>query len=315
MCSNMRPINKCLNCSSDDIKFLYISRDRMFDVHAEYQMKQCQKCGLAFINPQPSSKELEKHYPSEKYYAYTERKRRTGIGLKEYYMRNLHKNNLITKIIAFITLSSFGAPKFIRKGNIIDVGCGKGDDLLIFKDLGWNTFGIEIEKNAATIARNKGLDVKNGDFTLLSSYPNNFFDVVRLYHVVEHLNNPKFLFKLAKEKLKKDGELIIATPNYNSLGRIVFRKYWGSLQTPRHLFLFSQNTLTKMAGEYNFVVRDIEYSPTTSIVGSIRFFLEDKSGMKNISFLKSPLAIIFFYPIEWLLAFLKQGESFTMRFK
>ena len=96
----------------------------------------------------------------------------------------------------------------IKKGKILDVGCGSGDTLALLKKLGWDVYGLEIDKNAVKVARERGLvNVKLGGYEKIASFPNNYFDSIRLYHVIEHIPDPRACLKLIYKKLKPGGRL------------------------------------------------------------------------------------------------------------
>lgn len=194
----------------------------------------------------------------------------------------------------------------------MDIGCGTGDTLVQLSELGWRTYGMEIDKEAVSIARKRGLaHVRLGSYTSLTQYPDNYFDVIRLYHVIEHLDDPNTFLTLAYKKLKKEGELIIGTPNTNSLIAKLARTYWYNLDSPRHLYVFSPKTLRWILTKHGFSIKYTDYCSIGGIVGSIQYFSNEKFGVRK-KFIHNAWAIILFFPLERVLDWFRQGDVFIM---
>jgi SAM-dependent methyltransferase len=132
-----------------------------------------------------------------------------------------------------------------ERGKLLDVGCGNGQFLAEMRDLGWEVFGVEPDRDAVKIARECfGLCVHEG---LLeeNTFPDNTFQAITMNHVIEHLVDPIRTLKECNRMLKSDGKLIIRTPNIKSFGLWKFGQAWLHLDPPRHLYLFSPLTLKR----------------------------------------------------------------------
>lgn len=306
-------IRWCIVCRNTKSKDLYISQDRILSIPGKFQIKQCLFCGLLFIDPKPQAQSLRKYYASNKYFAYSESgKAGFFTTIREYIIRNYYRKNMLVKALAFLVQNSFAMPSYRKNGRVLDMGCGVGDILFLLKKLGFKAHGLEIDKNAVSIAREKGLDVKLGTFEVTEGYDDNYFDTIRLYHVIEHLNDPVGCLRIARRKLKIGGELIIATPNARCLSRFIFGRYWSSLDSPRHLFIFSPKSLSLLISREGFQVASIEYNTSLGLLGSLHFVIFELLK-KRIRFLDTFIGNVLFYPLEMLLIIFQVSDAFTIR--
>jgi 2-polyprenyl-3-methyl-5-hydroxy-6-metoxy-1,4-benzoquinol methylase len=135
-------------------------------------------------------------------------------------------------------------------GHILDVGCGTGELLKYFKDKGWSTTGIEPADNARNFAVIKhDLDIYTEE--RLNDFKEENFDIITLWHVLEHVYDLNNRLEQLKRILKSNGHLIIAVPNIESHDAKFYGKYWAALDVPRHLYHFSKKTLTKLLHKHS----------------------------------------------------------------
>lgn len=138
------------------------------------------------------------------------------------------------------------------QGSLLDVGCGNGQFLQNMKNLGWEVKGVEIDERAVTTARKfLGLDVISGTLEN-AQFPDNFFDIVTVSHVIEHLYDPINFLGECRRVLKPGGKLVLLTPNINSFCHKMFKQSWRGVEIPRHLMLFSLPTLEACARKAHF---------------------------------------------------------------
>lgn len=307
-------INSCIICGSSKFIPLYETRDRMFNLPGEFSVKKCSSCSFVFLDPQPSGPQLKKYYPTKKYYAYNKGDKKGFFEiLREYLVKNYYSPTFLSKIVTLFIKNVPAMPSSPKNGKILDLGCGTGDTLILLKKLGWNTYGIDIDKQAISIGINRGLkNVKLGTYKDLATYPDNYFDAVRLYHVIEHLDNPALCLSLIRKKLKKNGELILGTPNMESLMSKIFKHYWYNLDSPRHLFLFSPRTLKKLAEKEGYLVKNIEFCSAGGLAGSLQYYIGDVFG-KKVNLINNLSAVLLLYPIEWFLDKLSLGDIFSLK--
>ncbi|MDG2195059.1 MAG: class I SAM-dependent methyltransferase [Polaribacter sp.] len=187
----------------------------------------------------PVPLELEKYYKSEDYISHTNSKK----GLLDNIYQNVRKYTVRKKrqlIDSFQTTEK----------NLLDVGAGTGDFLNTCKTNGWNVSGIEPNKDARKNALKKGIRL---EVDLFSLQPNSF-DVITLWHVLEHVARLDEYIEQLKKVLKPDGVLFIAVPNYKSFDAAYYKEHWAAFDVPRHLWHFSQFSIQKLFNEVEMKV-------------------------------------------------------------
>ncbi len=133
-----------------------------------------------------------------------------------------------------------------------------------------------------------------------AEYKNNFFDTITLNHVLEHVNNPSEMMLELNRILKPGGHLVIATPISDSLTFKIFGKYWAQIDTPRHLFIFSTETLKKYSEEFGFEVISVRHNaiPSIPIVTSIIYFFESRRNRTySRDLTQNPFLILLLLPV------------------
>jgi len=154
-------------------------------------------------------------------------------------------------------LSFFNRAKKYKKNNsFLDIGCFRGDFLFGAKEFGWNVYGTEISKEAVDYGKeNYDLDIHLGSL-LDANFENDYFDVVTLFDVLEHLTNPnKYLAEIFRI-LRPGGLLYLDTPNFNSINRFILKEKW-SVFFPWHLYYFTSSTLKSICSQNNLEVKKI----------------------------------------------------------
>ena len=187
-----------------------------------------QDLDLLITSPQPSPENLGRYYESNDYISHTDSKRSLfekayhfvkGIALK-------NKLNLINNCSSI-------------KGNLLDIGAGTGDFLLTAKQNGWNTIGVEPSEKAKGIAIGKGIQFSDSTEELES----NSFDVITMWHVLEHVPNLEIQIKELKRLVKPNGTIIIAVPNFKSYDANYYGKFWAAFDVPIHFWHFSKTAI------------------------------------------------------------------------
>jgi SAM-dependent methyltransferase len=126
----------------------------------------------------------------------------------------------------------------MREGVLLDVGSGTGAFVSEMSKNGWRVTGLEPDEGARKVAKEEfNCDLKNTD--KLFELPQNSFDVITLWHVLEHVHELKIYITQLKNLLRQNGKLIIAVPNYTSFDASTYKEHWAAYDVPRHLYHFS----------------------------------------------------------------------------
>ncbi|SHF84324.1 Methyltransferase domain-containing protein [Flavobacterium fluvii] len=183
---------------------------------------------MLITHPQPSLENLGKYYESEDYISHTDNKRSLFEKLYHFIKSIALKNklNLINSLQP-------------NKGRILDIGAGTGDFLSVAKNNGWKTIGVEPSDRAKAIAKNKGVSFVEET----SELENHSFDVISMWHVLEHVPDLDKQIKELKRLLKPTGTLIIAVPNFKSFDAKHYGKFWAAFDVPIHFWHFSKTAI------------------------------------------------------------------------
>jgi SAM-dependent methyltransferase/ribosomal protein S27E len=209
----------------------------------------CHGCGLIYLNPRPGQEIIGEFYGSE-YYAHSgmQRRQTTVRGrLRNRFLEGLGGYGASLDLWLIRRLAPIGLIDIIipsgRRGRLLDVGCGDGERADWYQKRGFEAYGVEVSERGAANARKIGVKVHQG--TLSSAeYPDCFFDVVVMSHVLEHTHSPREYLAESFRILKPGGMLAVAVPNIESRSADVFKSDWSFLQLPIHLYHFSVDTLT-----------------------------------------------------------------------
>ena len=267
-----RPCPDCL-CGLPG-KVLYQGlKDRLFGAPGEWNLKKClnPECGLMWLDPMPIEEDIGKAY--RYYYTHQDKSdlpntwfRKIYHLIKEGYLAykyGYYKDSLPTwkKLLGVLiyldpgTRADFDFTVMYlpanHEGRLLEVGCGSGDMLKLMQNLGWCVEGVDFDRAAVENARSKGLNVCLGTLEG-QEYRDNYFDVITMSHVIEHVHDPSGLLRECRRILKFGGRLVIVTPNSQSWGHEIFKEYWRGLEPPRHLYIFSPSSLTPIAEQANF---------------------------------------------------------------
>lgn len=242
----MEILEICPICDFKKFKPFLACRD--YTVSREtFQIVECENCGFHFTNPRPAENEIGKYYQSEEYISHSGTKK--GLINRAYH---LVRNYTLAKKLQLVVRVGKSHPE---KLSILDYGCGTGEFLNTCKRAGFQTTGIEPEERARTYAiNNYGLNVLPPD--AIKSFKNDSFDLVTLWHVLEHIHRLKEFLGELKRILKGRGVAIIAVPNLTSLDAKIYKEFWAAYDLPRHLYHFCSKDIEKLFSEFSF---ELEY--------------------------------------------------------
>lgn len=200
----------------------------------EFQLLYNEALDMLETFPQPKGDKLSGYYKSEDYISHTDTKR----NILEYVYHYVRQIALKQKLKL---INSFN----VESQNLLDIGCGTGDFLETALKANWTITGIEPNANAREIANAK---TNNSVFKTehLEKLKPNSFDVITLWHVLEHLPNLEKHAEVLKSLLKPNGTLVIAVPNFKSYDAQYYKNFWAAYDAPRHLWHFSKTAITEV---------------------------------------------------------------------
>ncbi len=211
----------------------------------EFQLLHNKEFDMFETFPQPSLEQLPQYYKSEDYISHTDTER--NLFEKVYHL--VRKISLKKKLKLINSFTS-------AEKNLLDIGCGTGDFLQIAQQNKWTVFGIEPNENARAIANHK---TNNSVFETeqLLKFKQKSFDVITLWHVLEHLPKLEEHISIIKSLLKPNGTLIIAVPNYKSYDAKYYKEFWAAYDVPRHFWHFSQTAISKLVAKEKMEIKKI----------------------------------------------------------
>lgn len=183
---------------------------------------------MLITHPQPGLDILGKYYESTDYISHTDSKR-TFFEKTYHFVKNIALKNKLNLINSYQP----------SKGSVLDIGAGTGEFLAVAAKDGWKTVGVEPSDKARAIAKSKGVAFIE-DTTELESHS---FDVISMWHVLEHVPDLELQIKELKRLLKPSGTLIVAVPNFKSFDAKHYGNFWAAYDVPIHFWHFSKKSI------------------------------------------------------------------------
>ena len=226
--------NDCPACGSSSIKPVLTAIDHTVSGE-KFAIWECADCTLRFTQDVPAEKSIERYYQSEDYISHTN----TSKGFINRIYLAVRKRTLKQKI------KLIGSVTNLKGGRILDLGSGTGAFVHEMQSHGWNATGLEPDGGARKIAKEMfDCELKNVDE--LFKLEKNSFDVITLWHVLEHVHDLHNYLRQLRSLLKENGRLIIAVPNYTSVDAGFYKENWAAYDVPRHLYHFSPVAMEKL---------------------------------------------------------------------
>jgi 2-polyprenyl-3-methyl-5-hydroxy-6-metoxy-1,4-benzoquinol methylase len=257
----VQKVSVCYLCGTEG-RLLYRGlRDRLFKAPGEWNFRQCPAaaCGLVWLDPMPTEADIPKLYST--YYTHRVHAckisniRLNGVLASKLRIARKRVYHLLLRLTSLHTERFNVATMYLandKPGILLEVGCGNGAFLARMRSRGWKVQGVEVDPTAAKIAKETfQLHVCVGTLEE-ANFASASFDKVTMNHVIEHVSDPTGLLRGCHRVLKPGGELIVATPNINGIGHRRFKQNWRDLEPPRHLHLFSQSSLERIAHQASF---------------------------------------------------------------
>lgn len=235
-------ITACPVCAGGNIHPVVELQDFSVSKQA-FAIWECEQCSFRFTQDIPDQAAIAPYYKSENYISHSD----TNKGLVNRLYHLVRRFTLRGKR----TLVERESAK--KSGRLLDVGAGTGAFLMEMKATGWDVTGLEPDADARKLAQTKtGLLLQEPD--TLFQLPAENFDVVTLWHVLEHVHSlHEYLVKF-HGLLKPDGVLLIAVPNYTSGDAHHYQQYWAAYDVPRHLYHFSPKAMRTLMEKHGFRV-------------------------------------------------------------
>src|SRR5882724_550906 len=237
-------LSQCPACQGEEFDLLFTASDRLYNTTAQkFRVVECRRCRLMQLTPRPSPAELEKYYP--KNYWFTPETSVAGR-LEEAYRRLVLRDHLHFVLRA---LRECG-----ESGPLLDVGCGGGLFLRLARDSGRRVMGLDFSLDAARAAWSV-----NGAPAICASLSSAPFAAescaaITMFHVLEHLYEPRDYLKAAHELLRPRGRLIIQVPNAACWQFRLLGAAWNGVDVPRHLYDFRPADLDRLLESCGFEV-------------------------------------------------------------
>ena len=269
--------DKCPVCGSSKLKpFIKVNGYRVSE--KQFVIEECENCSFKLTNPLPSEDEIGKYYESDNYISHTSSSKSLFDAAYQMVRRRAIKSklNLVSK--------------YVKKGVLVDYGCGTGSFLSFVKDQGWSVSGFEPSDIA----------ISNGETNLkdevkhpreLDNVKEHSIDVFTMWHVFEHIYNPKDLLNKIKRILNKNGVLILAVPNPDSLDAKIYKENWAAWDVPIHHSHFNKKSMKILLENNGFKLVEVKEMPFDSFYisalseelakGSKNYIRAFKNGLKS----------------------------------
>jgi 2-polyprenyl-3-methyl-5-hydroxy-6-metoxy-1,4-benzoquinol methylase len=257
----------CPICSSDQNTLQYSVKT--------WKIVGCNLCQFVYVNPRLTKNELRNLYESEYFH-------NTDYGYENYEENNELKKKNFSK---WIQDARFWMPKGEGK-RAMDIGCAAGYSLDIYKEIGYEVSGIELDNTMLSQLKSTSYTIYDKPI-LENDYPHKF-DVVSLFDVVEHLTDLDAHFEKFSDIIETNGVLLIVTPNYNALQRKLKGNKWFQFKPMEHINYFTVDSLTQLAEKHGF--KKVKSLSSGQYVDAD--FIQDrlnKYDQKSILFLFNPL--------------------------
>jgi len=245
--------DKCELCQSIGINIHQDLEESIGLVSGNWNLKQCTNynCKFVWVDPFPVEEDIEKLYPFSYYTGevttnVTTTQSNNLLKLTYQFLANKMQLNQELERMYYLYLDK------VKPGKLLEVGCGNGKRLAKFKELGWEVQGQDLSPHSAVVTSNNyQIPVYAGSLET-ASFEENYFDAIIINHVIEHVVDPVSLLAKCYQILKPNGVVMVITPNIHSHGHQIFQQDWMALDPPRHLHLFSAQTLGIVAAKAGF---------------------------------------------------------------
>jgi SAM-dependent methyltransferase len=232
----------------------------------------CSSCGLGVLNPMPSQEELDALYQDAYFVGHYDDGLSPGtVAMRKRLSQERHR-------IKFIR-------PYKKAGRILDIGCGRGYFLMACRERGFEVQGFDVsEDGAAYVRETLGIPVKTG--MMETAFEDDSFDVITMWHSLEHTSDPAKYLELAGRWLRPGGVLVVDVPNYTSTDAHMKWDAWEDWDLPYHLLHFTPRSLDTLLQRHGYVVMRRKTYHSSVI-------REKLSRIPLLGFIARPLARLF----------------------
>lgn len=249
----------CNLCHSKISSFLFEAQD--YITGSKHKLVRCENCRLVYVNPRPGMEEISEYYPA------------TYYGKEPFTYERIDAESRFKIIKNMLQPSS----------RVLDIGCGRGLVLGKCSNMGCEVYGTELSLTSSWYAR-EVLKLKIFNKHLIDcSFADDYFDLITMYHSLEHLEDPLGNLREIYRVLKPGGILVIEVPRFNSWMSVLFKGNWFHLDVPRHLYHFEDNTLEQLLNAVDLkVIKKKRYAILYDAFGGLQSVLNCCCIKKNL---------------------------------
>ena len=271
---NILKIDTCPLCGGQHLEHALTCTDH-YASGEKFEVVKCVHCGFLFTQNAPVEAEIGKYYETSDYISHSN----TKEGLMNRVYHWVRRYMLLRKAALVKRLSR------LEKGTLLDYGTGTGYFPHTMMKKGWTVKAIEKSAQARTFAI-EHFNLKVDEEKSLKEYEAESFDVITLWHVMEHLEHLNEMWQTLNGLLKKKGVLIVAVPNPTSYDAAKYKEWWAAYDVPRHLWHFSPATIQQFGAKHGFALEETKPMPFDAFYVSM---LTEKYKGSKFSFLKGML--------------------------
>ena len=251
-----RPVDSspppCPVCSSAETRFYCHGRDRLFGLApGRFPLFRCASCRCVFQSPIPDDALLAGFYPEE--YWWSEKRSPGGCRALLKRFEGIYREFVVLDHVRFLQRCARAS----SGRTLLDIGCGSGSFLAAARRRGFEAFGMDRSAHAVAAARRDGaVEARQGDIGS-PIWQDRRFDFVTMFHILEHLTDPRAGLRYAAGLLHPGGSLILQVPNIVSYQARAFGVRWYGLDVPRHVINFSPAALNLLLEDAGFRIHDV----------------------------------------------------------
>ena len=300
--SGPRALTACYVCGSQRLAEFTVAEERMA-LGQEFTYARCRDCRLVQLCQAPM--DMGNYYQGYSYH---------GQQAKPHSLPNAY---LPIADVLMRSMQRYVPPaECDRDISILDVGCARGQYLSSLKSLGFHRLsGIEVSSDAVGSAVDPDLDIRCS--SLEDFEPEQKYDLITLNHVLEHVAEPRQALIKLREMLSPSGRLVTSFPNYDSVARAVFRRFWPGYDAPRHYYTFAPGNIRRLADQAELDVKAIRYiSRSSQFTGGQQYVWNHLTGCRDSLeggyFRNSVTLDLAFYPMSVFLNRIRLGDMFEV---